>query len=201
MSQEWRCDGCNTCNGCDGCNSCNKVIGLCDTNQTASAYLGNFAWKKADRKTRTNLSTNSEFFTKEEWNSLVNYIEKAYSLGTTNNAKDSYDSIYTTNIKANTTNNTHMKALMYNEAYRRMRNLELDNRNTTYQKVQQGDLITHGLFNDLYDLANSFQLHPYQCDNCVTCNSCLSCNGCNSCESDYTSYCCHTESEGNENEK
>ena len=71
---------------------------------------------------------------------------------------------------------------MYNEAYTRMKNLVKDNRETSYTIVNPNDIIYAETFNNLRALANSFQLHPYQCNNCVNCNSCEG----------VTSYCCYT---------
>lgn len=191
MSTEWNCSRCNvSCNGCDSCNSCNIVIGLCSSNQKASSYLGEFKWGNS----RTTLKQDDIFFTRNEWNSLISYIENAYQLGSQHSAWNTYQNTYNENIRAND-NNEFMTAVMYNEAYRRMKNLSKDNRNTTYNIVEKDEtIVTHELFNNLYSLANSFELHKYQCNGCNSCNSCQGgCNSCNSCQGGYTSYCCHTE--------
>lgn len=192
MSIEYSCTACiSGCNsGCNTCNSCNIVIGLCNSCQTASEYLNDFNWTDNEKHTtRSTLTASTDtFFTKNEWNSLINYIKNAYNLGTKHSASAAYKA--DSSLRANETN-LYMKATMYNEAYTRMKNLVKDNRETSYTIVNPNDIIYAETFNNLRALANSFQLHPYQCNNCVTCNSCEDCIGCNSCEG-VTSYCCYT---------
>lgn len=180
-----------SCNGCNSCNStCNSVNGLCNTNQKASYWLGTFYWGS-----RGDVSTDEEFFTKDEWNSLIDHIKKAYQLGSEHNASKAYSS--DSALRASDTNQ-FLSAQMYNKAYGRMKMLVLDSdkRNEdAYQQVTADvTIVTAQVINNLRSLANNFNLNIYQCNNCNNCNSCDNqCNNCNSCQGGYSSYCCHTE--------
>lgn len=192
MSTEYTCSSCKSqCNGCNGCNSCNTVIGLCSTiGQKASDHLNNFNWTDSNKGTsRGTLQTDDLFFTQAEWNSLINYIQKAYKLGTKHSASTAYAS--DSNIRASD-NHPVLEAAMYNEAYTRMKNLSKDNRETEYTPVSAGDIVYASTLNSLRTLANSFELHTYQCDTCNKCNDCETCNDCNTCQGK-TPYCCDAD--------
>lgn len=193
MSIEYTCNDCKGyCNSCNSCNSCNTVIGLCSTvGQQASDNLGTFYWEdSSNNRKRSDLSKDDLFFTKGEWNSLIDYIQKAYKLGTKHSASNAYGS--DSNLRASDSH-PFLEAAMYNEAYTRMKNLSKNNRNDSYNPVAQGDIVKASVLNELRNLANSFELHTYQCNSCNQCNDCQRCNACDNCLGGYNSYCCHTE--------
>lgn len=185
------CQNCNStcnwsCNNCNTCNSCNSSCeGACQSNkQLASTAVGNFCFRK--NTSSTQLKTDDTFLTSSEWNNLLNYIVKGYSLKGQPLTMDVYD--YQDKTILAGSNNLFMSAHMYNGAIAKMRySTEGTETPGTYEKVggPTGDIIYAKYFRDLEDYFNDKFSVNYcnTCDNCNSCNaSCEGCNSCNSCQ-------------------
>ena len=185
------CQDCNStcnwkCNSCNGCQTCNASCeGSCQNNKqkvSQISSIGSFYFRNG--KSAINLQ-NDTFLTSDEWNRILDYINKGYSL--TGNPLSSTN-VYTYNnlsIKAGKEySNEFMSANMFNGAIAKMRKSTVGSETPgTYVKKggANGDIIYAKYFKDLEDYFNN-EFSVNYCNTCNSCNGCdTSCNGCNSC--------------------
>ena len=165
------CNDCNSCESCDSCNDCDSCEEKCqDKAQLISDINGSFSFSNSPFKAGDSLISASE------WNSLISYIEKGYSLRGANAGLSKVNS------------RDIMSASIYNNALGKM---ESNSGYKTSNPVSKDTLVLARYFNDIEDYANEEFTTPAgsycsgNCDDCDDCNnSCESnCDDCNDCDS------------------
>ena len=193
------CEGCNSCDLCQVCDmSCNGVGGClnCESfcqngNQIVNS---NFYWRDSDGNIVTT-NTNDRIFTRDTWNSLANFINKAYKAGTEQSASSRNVVGLETGDYITAEQFTNLSKALFGLGG----NDSIYPQRTVYgigsQEKPEGDVVYGSYFFELQNQAQNLRYKMNQCNSCnLGCNNCDSCEGCNTCQINDTKYeCCETD--------
>lgn len=186
------CNSCNSCQGCHGCNSCNtcqtcdttcngpsngclSCEAFCESDQLVSSWEGSFSWG-------VSVSADSLFFSRDTWNKIIKYINKARLAGEEEDSGLSSLSLDT---------NEYMTADKFNQVSNALFNLGGNSsqykEKTVYavgsKEKPKGDIVYGSYFTQLADQANHLKYKSDQCDLCnIKCDECNECQNCNKCQ-------------------
>ena len=176
-SCQW-CHGCNNCDTCQNCDNkcdgpaegCLTCQGFCEKSQSVSSRLGGFGWG-------VSTATDAFFFSRNTWNSIINYINNARADGSKQSSGLSL-------LGQDT--NEFMTAAKFNEVSNAIFN---QGTSSSYGQITvtggpEGSIVYGSYFTALADQASKLKYIYGQCDLCNTkCDDCDKCQGCNLCES------------------